>query len=98
MRTLNLALICAAAALASGCARHSAKVDWITVGPVFPPKSPEQVEVVQSYSELKYRFGAIGEIKGDSVSDKNSAALDAQALAARAIAAEHGADAIVLKK
>jgi len=97
MRTLKLSLIVCAAALCSGCV-HSAKVDWISIGPVFAPKSPAQVEVVQDYSELRHRFGAIGEMKGDSVPNKNSAALDEQARTARRLAAEHGADAIVLKK
>jgi len=98
MRTLNTALALCAALLAGGCAHAPTKVDWISIGPSFAPKSAEQVEVLRDYSEIKRPYGAIGEMKGNNLDKSHTSALDQQMLLARRLAAQHGADAVVIKR
>ncbi|HOX22167.1 MAG TPA: hypothetical protein PLL10_01780 [Elusimicrobiales bacterium] len=98
MRTLNNLLLICAAALACGCAHTGSKMDWITVGPRFPAKSPEQVEVLRDYSEMKHPAGAIGEMKGENIDKDDPDQLGRQVREARRLSAENGADAVVVKK
>lgn len=98
MRTLNTGLALCAALLAVGCAHAPAKVDWISVGPAFAPKPEEQVEVLRDYSEIRRPYGAIGEMKGNNLDRDDAKALSQQMLLARRLAAQHGADAVVIKR
>ena len=97
MRPLKILLIFSAA-LAGGCAHSAPKVDWIAIGPRFPAKSVEQVEVFNDYSELKHKSGAIGEMKGESLDKNDPELLNAQVRLARRLSAENGADAVIVKK
>lgn len=98
MRTLNIAFTLCAALLAGGCAHTPTHVDWISVGPTFAPKKVEQVEVLSDYRDIKRQAGAIGEMKGNNLEKNDIAALQEQMRIARRLAAEHGADAVVIKR
>ncbi|MDD4004260.1 MAG: hypothetical protein PHW69_03540 [Elusimicrobiaceae bacterium] len=85
-----------AAAAACGCASAPGRCDWITVGPIYTQKDYARVQAY-SFKGLKKDWRAIGLIRSPLVEAGNRARLQAYVLDTRKLAAQYGADAVVLK-
>lgn len=78
----------------SGCAAH--RLDWIQVGPQFPPRNYRDVPVYKTKTGPGRAWGAIGIIHGRHTPVSNRRKIRRQIKKARKLAASHGADAIII--
>lgn len=78
----------------SGCAAH--RLDWIQVGPQFPPRNYRDVPVYKTKTGPGRAWGAIGIIHGWHTPASNRREIRLQIKKARKLAASHGADAIIM--
>ncbi|MFH1618561.1 MAG: hypothetical protein ABIG11_01500 [bacterium] len=77
-----------------GCAAH--RLDWITVGPTFPKKNWKDIAVYATKEAPGRPWGAIGVIHGQRIRYSDRKAIEKQMKTARKMAAEAGADAIIM--
>lgn len=78
----------------SACA--SPRVDVIQVGPWFQPRHWKQVEVFSSKEETRKPWGAIAVMHGERISGRDGRAFDRYRRKARQLAADIGADGIIV--
>jgi len=78
----------------SACA--SPRVDVIQVGPWFQPKHWKEVEVFSSRDETRKPWGAIALFHGEHIPGADPKAFEKQKIKARRLAADIGADAVIL--
>lgn len=78
----------------SSCA--SPRVDVIQVGPWFPPRDWEKVEVFSSRNQTRKPWGAIALFHGPHISGRDAKTFEKHKNKARRLAAEIGADAVIL--
>jgi len=74
----------------------SPRVDVIQVGPWFQPKHWKEVEVFSSRTETRKPWGAIALFHGEHISGVDPKAFEKQKIKARRLAADIGADAVIL--
>lgn len=84
----------AALALLAACA--ASRPDIIQVGPWFAPRPPEEVELFSSRNDTKKPWGAIAIIHSDRFPAGDKRAVAAGKKQARRLAAEVGADGLIL--
>lgn len=78
----------------SGCAAH--RLDWIQVGPRFPPRDYRDVSIYTTKTGPGRVWGAIGIIHGRHTPASDRREIKRQIKKARKLAASHGADAIIM--
>lgn len=88
------ALFFATLLLCAGCA--ASRPDIIQVGPWFQPKSAAEVQVFSSREETARPWGAIAIIHSERFSADDKSGLDRQKKMARKMAAEIGADGLII--
>lgn len=76
------------------CAGH--RIDWIQTGPEFPPKKISGVQVFKTKDEPGRPWGAIGLMHGSEIPARDKKIFEKQIRQAQKMAAEHGADAIII--
>ncbi|HUT86420.1 MAG TPA: hypothetical protein VMW66_06270 [Elusimicrobiales bacterium] len=85
--------------LCVGCMAHrQQKADWISLGPVFNPVKAETVEVFKSGKKIKRASAVVGVIKSGYIDASNEKAIETEITKIIALAAQHGANAIILRR
>lgn len=81
----------------AGCAGRR-QAEWVSLGPVFNQTKHRQVEVFKSVKEVKRPWGSIGFIYGEYIPASNNKALEKEVEKAKKLAAQNGANAIIIRK
>ncbi|KAF0126381.1 MAG: hypothetical protein FD189_545 [Elusimicrobia bacterium] len=89
-------LLPACVLLSSLAACASPRVDVIQVGPWFQPRHWKQVEVFASKNETRKPWGAIAVMHGERIRGRDERAFERYKKKARRLAADIGADAIIV--
>jgi|GEM_PF-1632770 len=93
---LRFFAVLACAAALSGCAAYN--IEWLPAAPSFPGKFPEQVQVFYSKEQVPHEWSAIGLLTSEKTAMNDSDTRKRQADRIRQIAAEKGADAVIIRK
>lgn len=88
------AAFCLLSVFLSSCSAR--RIDWIQVGPQFPARSAKSVAVYKSKAAPGRPWGAVGVIHGPRVPAADSRVMEKHMKEARRLAAEHGADGVIL--
>ena len=87
-------ILLVAAGLLSGCvALQKSNTDWIAIGPTFPAKNPEDVELIRGRQDVTRPYGNLGLLRVKNLtSDPDTLMMGIEK--ARKIVASKGADAM----
>jgi hypothetical protein len=82
-----------------GCmARQQPKAEWFSIGPSFEKVKTANIEIFKSRDEVKRPWGAIAVCYGKYIPDGSKTALKSETDKIVSLAAENGADAIIIKE
>ena len=90
-------LILAAFVLAGCATLEQGRIDWIPIGPEFPPTNPKEIQIVGSRQDITRPYGNLGLLRIKNLNPSRDAILMGVEKGKK-IAASKGADAIQLNQ
>jgi len=93
---MRQALFAVSLFLAAGCS--ASRPDVIQVGPWFPKKNAKDVQLLSSRADITRPWGAIAIIHSEKFPAENRSAIERQKKLARELAAQAGADGIIISQ